>query len=108
MKISNENKEPSAMQHLMGSAAGVAAGSAIGHAVGKALSNKIEPQLSQAVESVSSFSKTNEDICSVEIRKFFECASQKKQLENCKIFHNLMLECQERHQFQNVKQTELN
>lgn len=57
------------------------------------------PQSTQAIESTSS--RGGVGICSTEVLQFFECASQNSNLDTCKAFHNMMLECHHRHQFHN-------
>ncbi|XP_051164758.1 coiled-coil-helix-coiled-coil-helix domain-containing protein 10, mitochondrial-like [Leptopilina boulardi] len=97
--VDNQNniKQPSSMKNFIASAAGVAAGSAVGHAVGNTMSKAINSP--QAIESTSS--RGGIGICSTEVLQFFQCASQNSNLDTCKAFHNMMLECHHRHQFHN-------
>ncbi|XP_043684632.1 coiled-coil-helix-coiled-coil-helix domain-containing protein 10, mitochondrial-like isoform X1 [Vespula pensylvanica] len=84
-------------QNIASTAAGVAAGSVVGHVIGNVLSSGIGHGNSVNAGSSSDYSNVTEEICSPEIRQFFECASKNEDLDTCKSFHNTWFECQKRY-----------
>ncbi|KAL2748790.1 coiled-coil-helix-coiled-coil-helix domain-containing protein 2 [Vespula maculifrons] len=84
-------------QNIASTAAGVAAGSVVGHVIGNVLSSGIGHGNSVNAGSSSDYSNVIEEICSPEIRQFFECASKNEDLDTCKSFHNTWFECQKRY-----------
>lgn len=82
---------------IASAAAGVAAGSVVGHLIGDALSGAVGHGSSVNAISPPDHVNVVEEICSPEIRQFFECASKNEDLDICKSFHNTWFQCQKRY-----------
>ncbi|KAK2585959.1 hypothetical protein KPH14_010536 [Odynerus spinipes] len=84
----NHKGQSANFPNIASTAAGVAAGSVVGHVIGNALAGAVGH--GNSVNAVSPPDHVNivEEICSSEIRQFFECASKNEDLNTCKSFHN--------------------